>query len=409
MAELKAKIVHFIQSVGIIITKFFKDSCLVRASGLAYSTLLAMVPFITIIYAFGGFDTLGKTIESALLKAILPTHQETILELVNSFTRNSLATGTVGMIFFLVTSIFLINTVARNFDSIWGIEATTGFFRRYAAYTAILVFGSLLLGVSTSLTESIEKIILSNGLPEAQEYRIWITKLLPYLLTISVLFFMMIIIPSTKVRIVAGITGALVSWILFEGAKILFKYWVVNSVRTSLIYGSISIIPIFLVGLYLFWIIVLIGVEVSYYLQHEKDFKGIGPDNLSMEERISIAIELFLSISTNYRDGNSVITRAALEKSFKISPRVIDSIINQLINSGLLLEFKEKNGGLIPGRSMDRIFIKDIIFSLYGEGSRINFNNTSSVSSKEFINGGCNSIDIRSILEILSEDRNGKE
>lgn len=402
MSDLKSVALKVVGSVKSIVSKFFKDSCLVRASGLAYSTLLAVVPFITIVYAFGGFDTLGKSIESALLQAIMPTHQEALLETINSFTRNSITTGTVGMIFFLVTSLFLINTIARNFDSIWGIEATSGMLRRYAAYTAILVFGSLLLGASTTITEFFEKLILTNGVEEVEEYRIWFTKLLPYLITFSILFLMMVIIPSNRVRPGAALIGALVAWILFEAAKILFKFWVVNSVRNSLIYGSLSIIPIFLVGLYLFWIIVLIGVEVTYFIQHEKDFKGLAPGNLSMEERIALAVELFTYIGSNYREGKSVTNRSELEKRFMISPRVIDFILSKLLDAGLLIEFKEGRGGVTPGKSMDCIFVKDIVFSLYGVGSRLD-SSFGSHSGKDFINGGCNSLERRSILEIISE------
>lgn len=402
--EKKGNIKNLFRTIKSITVKFFKDSCLVRASGLAYSTLLAVVPFITIIYAFGGFDTLGKTIESALLRTILPTHHEAILEVINSFTRNSLTTGAVGMIFFLVTSIFLINTVARNFDSIWGIEAKPGTLRRFATYTAILVFGSLLLGVSTTLTDTIEKLIQTNGIPEVNEYRAWFAKLLPYILTISILFFMMTIIPSTRVKIIPGVTGALVSWILFEGVKILFKYWISNSVRVSLIYGSIAIIPIFLVGLYLLWLIVLIGVEVSYYLQHEKDFKGLSPENLTMEESISIAMEIFLHIGLAYKKGEEVTTRDSLEKFFKFSPRVIDSIIIKLTQSGLLLELPGKKRGVIPGRSMDNIYIKDIIYGIYGNGSRLDFKDITSKNSKDFINGGLKSIESKSVLEIINEE-----
>lgn len=403
---IKGKLRHLLTTIQSITIKFFKDSCLVRASGLAYSTLLAMVPFLTVIYAFGGFDTLGKTIESALLKAILPSHHEAILEVINSFTRNSLTTGAVGMIFFLVTSIFLINTVARNFDSIWGIEAKPGILRRYATYTAILVFGSLILGVSTSFADTIEQLIQTDGIQDVTEYRAWFAKLLPYFLTVAVLFFMMIIIPSTKVKIIPGVTGAIVAWVLFEGVKILFKYWLANSVRVSLIYGSIAIIPIFLIGLYLFWLIVLIGVEVSYYLQHEKDFKGLSPENLTLEESISIALELFLHIGTAYIRGEEITTRESLEKHFQFSPRVIDSIITKLIDNALLLEISNKHKGFIPGRSMDNIYIKDIIFAIHGDGTRLNFDSITSKNSQDFIIGGLKTIDSKPVLDILKGEGN---
>lgn len=398
-------IIHILKSVKRVSVKFYKDSCLVRASGLAYSTLLAMVPFITIVFAFGGFDTLGKTIETALLKTIMPTHHEAFSQAINAFTRNSLATGTFGMIFFLLTSIFLINTVARNFDFIWGINIKTNFFRRYATYTAILVFGSLLLGVSTSLTESIEAYIISRGLGEVEEYRKTFSFIIPYLLTLFIFFLMLIIIPSIRVKVRAAVFGAIISSILFEGVKILFRLWVLNSVRTSLIYGSLAIIPVFLIGLYLFWIIVLIGTEISYFVQHEKDPIAGNPELFNVEEKIAIGLSLFISVAKSFIDGNGGVTKRELESDIKQSPLVIDYFTNLFVINNLLLNVDNKGRGYIPAKSLNNVFAKDIVLSIYGEESRLSeVNDIALRNSRVFSCGGYSALDDRSIYDLIKQE-----
>lgn len=399
---IKRVVVHVLNSVKRVSLKFYRDSCLVRASGLAYSTLLAMVPFITIVFAFGGFDTLGKTIETALLKTILPTHHEAFSQAINSFTRNSLATGTFGMIFFLLTSIFLINTVASNFNYIWGISVKSNIFRRYATYTAILVFGSLLLGVSNSFTESIESYIVSRGFGEVEEYRRTFTFLVPYLLTLVTFFLMLVIFPSIRVSFKGAALGAVISSVLFEGVKILFRLWALNSVRTSLIYGSLAIIPIFLVGLYMFWIIVLIGAEISYFVQHEKDPITGNPDLFNMEERISVGLNLFLVIAKAFIDGRGGMTKRELETELKQSPLIIDYFICIFIQNRLLLRVENNKKAYIPSKSLSGISIKDIVVSIYGGESRIaSIDKIAADNGKEFSRGGFSALDKRSILELL--------
>lgn len=399
---IKKHIIHFFNSSKRITIKFYKDSCLVRASGLAYSTLLALVPLTTIVYAFGGFDRLGKTIETVLLETILPTHHEAFSEAINSFTANSLATGTFGMIFFLVTSIFLINTIVRNFDYIWSINSKSNFFRRYATYTAILVSGSLLLGVGTSITEIIDSYISSIGGGEVEEYRRTFSFIVPYLTNLLIFFIVLIAIPSAKVQIKPALIGAVISSILFEGVKTLFKLWAVNSVRTSLIYGSLSIIPIFLVGLYLFWIIVLIGTEITFFLQHEKDPISGNPEEFNMEEKLLVGLEIFRLIASSYITSGGGICYKEIEAGINYSPMVIKYFISIFMKSNLILGVEGKKSRFIPAMSLDNIYLKDIVKSIYGDEARITFDNDFSIkNSRSFSEGGYSFLDQNSVLDLL--------
>lgn len=395
-------ILYIIKRIG---GKFFEDSCFIRASGLAYSTILAMVPFITIIYAFGGFDTLGRTIESELLKAIIPAQHEAVSQALNAFTRNSLATGTLGTIFFLLTSIFLINTIARNFDAIWGVSSSTNFFRKYATYTAILVFGSLLLGVSNSISDSIENYILSIGISEIDSFREVLSLAFPFVITLIIFFGMLTIIPSSKVKLKAAAVGAITSAILFEIIKIVFKYWVVNSVKISLIYGSIAVIPVFLVGLYLFWLIILIGVEITYFIQNDHNLIYGSLEQLNMEEKIYLGIELYLQVAKSYLYRTGGISDKELEGELESSPLIINSIISLFLEDNLILNINSKTGGYIPGKSLDRVKLSDIVDTIYGGKSRINSGSKiSKLNSTSFTEGGYNSLEQLSILDIIKKD-----
>ncbi|MGL1890909.1 MAG: YihY family inner membrane protein [Spirochaetaceae bacterium] len=390
--------------LNIIVSKFVKDSCLVRASGLAYSSLLAVVPFITVLFAFGSFDTLGRTIEKVIIDSLIPVQQEAILEIINDFTRNSLATGTLGTIFFLGTTLFLINNIARNFDAIWGVKNKIGLFTRFTTYTALLVFISLLLGASSSITGSIENYISSFAYG-TKDYKETISILFPFLSTFTTFFIMLLIIPSTKVKIRSAAIGAVISAFLFEIIKIVFKFWALNSVQTSVIYGSLSIIPIFLVGLYLFWLFVLIGVEITYYMQNKNGCFSGSPEELTVQDKLTLIFETFKLIAEQFRsDDNVGLTSRQIADKLGISYNLLDYFLSELLSNGLIVSVNSKKGGYIPSRSLDKIYLYDLVKVVYGEGEDIkNISDLSNKNSYGFTKGGYDSLDKRCVVELLKD------
>lgn len=392
-------------AIKIIASKFIKDSCAVRASGLAYSSLLAVVPFITVLFAFGSFDTLGRTIEKIIIDSLIPVQQEAILEVINGFTRNSLATGTLGTLFFLGTTLFLINNIARNFDSIWGVKIKVGIFTRFTTYTAILVFISLLLGASTSITGSIEKYISSFGLNSSIDYKDTISIVLPLISTFVTFFIMLFIIPSTRIKVKSAAIGALISAVLFEVIKIIFKFWALNSVRNSVIYGSLSLIPIFLVGLYLFWLFILIGVEITYYMHNRNGCFGGNIEELTFQGKLTLLLDLFLLICKDFRSSSTTcITSKQIADSLGISFSLLDYFLSELLNNGLIVSVNSKKGGFVPNRSLDSVYLKDLVTILCGESLDVdNISDLANKNSTGFLVGGYNSLDKRSILDLLKE------
>lgn len=386
-----------------VVRKFDKDSCMVRASGLAYSSLLAIVPFTTVIYAFGGFDNIGHTLTALLVDSLVPEQQDVILGAIGNFTKNSLATGALGMIFFLVTTLFLINTIARNLDMIWGVQVQTGLFRRFTTYTAILVFSSLLLGISNTLTDIIESYIRNIALTGSINYESTMNWFIPFATTLVIFFLMIVVLPSVKIKIKSAIIGSLFSTIFFEGIKSLFRIWVVNSARNSLIYGSLAIIPIFLVGLYLFWLIVLIGVEISYYVEHKDIPSGGNPTSMTMEDRLTLAFDIFFAISSNYINNSGGMSSKELTKELNVPSTLIDHFLEIFMNNRLVLKINDKNEGLIPGRSLDRVYIEDLLNVIYGVNSDISDNDSLSIlCAKMFTTGGYNAVSKSSILDLIN-------
>ncbi len=136
--------------------EFNRDQCPVRASGLAFASLLALVPVSALLFSFfsgfGAFASIVESIQAFLIKVLVPTQQEEILTYVSRFVENTSGLGVIGLIFFLITSVFLLAGIQRTFDTVWGAVSKKNAVRKFATYVSILIVGSFLLSIGLNIT-----------------------------------------------------------------------------------------------------------------------------------------------------------------------------------------------------------------------------------------------------------------
>ncbi len=344
--------------------KFQADRCFVRASGLSFNTLLALVPFSALLFyllsAFGVVESLVQDIQQTLVKQFLPARQQLIMEYISHFVTNARALGVIGLFTFLVTAVFLLNTIQGNFNDIWGSKAKAFSLRRVVAYISVLVVGSFLFSIGLNLTGMVKSLIggtfnlTLNIVP-------LIVLFLSFLLIIQVL-------PSGKVDFISSLVGAVIGTILWEVAKKIFFLWTQYFFRMSVIYGSLAAIPILLLWLYVAWVIVLLAVEITYLYQHRKSIwfkRSFGA--MSSSERLLIGLEVYLYIANKFYRGETAPT--VEEISLKISMSVNDVLYFKFlfINNGLLISTGDRSLGLVPSRSLDKILLSDVVRSILGK------------------------------------------
>lgn len=395
-----------VQALGIIFKKFAEDSCFIRASGMAYSTILALVPLTTVVYAFGGFDNIGNTLQSALFDLILPTHQEAILNTINEFAQNSLATGALGLIIFLFTSLFLINTISRNIDYIWGSNSNLSLLRRYTLYTSVLVFGSLLIGASFTYSYAFTDILHLTQIHESAPYKKVLTTLMTWAFTFATFLVMMIIVPSIKVRFKSAFIGSLAGTVIWELMKWAFKTWASVSVRNSVIYGSLALVPLFLIWLYIAWLIVLIAVEITYYHQNEHVHIGGRPAEFPMGRKIDLGLEVFLYISRSFYERKKFpdIKRISLDLDY--SPVVVSFFTDCFTRAGLLTIAGNAGDSFVPSTSLETITVKEVIAALYGSERPVMGEETFSLmEANNFTKGGFGAVEDRSVFSVISGEK----
>ena len=135
------------------------DKVVIRASGLAYVSLLALVPLVAVLIAiftaFGALDDLRMRVEEFLVSQFLPTRQDEIAAYLNDFVNNAKELGFLGFAFLTITAILLLDSIESNFNDIWHVRERRRIVNKVTAYTSVLVLGSLFLGTSLSVSARI--------------------------------------------------------------------------------------------------------------------------------------------------------------------------------------------------------------------------------------------------------------
>lgn len=237
------------------------------AGSLTFTTVLALVPMLTIALAifttFPLFNTFRASLEAYFIKSLMPRAiSETIFGYLNQFaskaTRLS-AFGAVGLIF---TSVAMMLTIDRAFNRIWRVKAARPLAQRVVIYWAIVTLGPLLIGVSITVTSYVFAVTggVVGRLPLAGAVLYTLTSIL---LTGSAFTLLYLAVPNRLVDWRDAAYGGLLAAVAFEIAKRIFVVFVARFHSYTVIYGTLAAMPIFLVWVYVSWLITLMGAVLA--------------------------------------------------------------------------------------------------------------------------------------------------
>jgi membrane protein len=361
-------LVRFLQFVQATLAQLNRDKVIIRASGLAYSSLLAAVPLVAVGFAlfsaFGAFQDVKQKAQEFLFTQFLPTSQDEIILYFNQFADGASKLGLIGFLFLILAAILLLDNIESNFNQIWHVTTRRRFIAKITSYTSVLVFGTLFLGASFTISARIKAAIF-RGVPvdpgTLEKIGTW---LFPLFFTLLAFWLMYLVIPFTRVKITSALFGAAVGGVLWELGKNLFANSIGHSVRYSTIYGSLAIIPIFLIWLYITWIIVLLGLEIAFTHQH---FAALVKSSAAGErdecDRVPTGLQLFTLVAKRFHQGKDPPTADELSRRFLVATGSVDSHLDRLVAAGLArrVAFGSGEGGVVPARSLDEVRIADVI------------------------------------------------
>ncbi|HEV8610931.1 MAG TPA: YhjD/YihY/BrkB family envelope integrity protein [Thermoanaerobaculia bacterium] len=234
------------------------------AGSLAFTTLLTAVPLLATFSLFlAAFFKEKNDQVLEMVNRILPYHTAKLTESLREFVAESTAISGIGLVILIVASVRLIFIVEATFNAVWGAPKRRAWFQRIAIYSFALFSLALLVGAIGSGAQILRKFSLLETVlvsPFAETF-------FPFAAEFAVLTLLYHYLPNAYVRWgSAGIAGLVIA-LLLELLRTVFGKYVAMLSRMNLITGSLSLLMFALISVYLVWVLILLGVELTHVLQ----------------------------------------------------------------------------------------------------------------------------------------------
>jgi membrane protein len=345
-----------------VVKQWVRDRCPQQAAALAFSTALSVVPLfavaLALLRATGEFEA-QSTLVDFLAREVLPSMgRAEIARYLLSFAGNmSFETaGLAGTITTIVLSFIMYSGVERIFNDIWRVERRRALGQQFLMFYAVITF--VPAGLAFSLVHAAR-----SGLTEGA-----LGNLAALGASFTALLLANKLLPATKVRWMPAVIGALVSALLFEGAKHLFQLYVAKVAFQSYagVYGALGLVPILLVWIYYSWLVVLLGCEVAHSVQNLHRLEGAerrasDVDGMSHVNG-QVAARLMCAVAERWRAGGRATTKAELAGRFMLREEVVEQLMRRLREGALVLEVDGDDAiGYLPARPTVDISLADVL------------------------------------------------
>ncbi len=345
--------------VVLVYRRFKEERCFQLCGSLTFTTLLALVPLITImltvVTAFPVFDDIVKTLRSFVTANLVPEASSSLITVyMQQFSDNAARLTALGIVLLAVTSIMLMLTIDRAFNTIWRVKRPRPLIQRVLIYWSVLTVGPLLVGGSLSLTSWL--VTQSMGLgKQAPELTIAVLRLVPLMLTSVAFGFLYRTVPNRQVTVLDAAVGGIIAAFAFEGMKFGFGHFLAKIATYKLVYGTFASLPIFLMWVYLSWVVVVFASVITAVLPYWRTGGVLlkQPPGAQFVEAVDILKLLYRA----YGDGR-VLNLQQLRMAVRLSWEDAEAILEKLVAAGWVA--KLQGNGWVLARDAGAIRVGDV-------------------------------------------------
>lgn len=322
--------------------KFFTTKGVMdRASALTYSTLLAIVPIVAVVFAIARGFGFSKYIEVWFRDVLSsqPQVADTIIGFVNSYlvhARSGIILG-IGFVFMLWTVLMLTRNVEQAFNDIWQVKSQRSFIRRSTDYLAIFFLVPIIIVVTSGLSIFVSTIASQSVLiGPLLRFLLW---LMPYILMSAVFVGMYMFMPNTRVRFMSALAPGILAGVAMQMLQFFYIHSQIFLSSYNAIYGSFAALPLFMLWVQISWTICLFGAELSYTNQNLEAFSFLNDDGqLSHHDRFVLSAVLLGKICRRLDEGGKPYTALQLKTETGIPMRVAADLLQEMREAGLVFE-----------------------------------------------------------------------
>jgi membrane protein len=343
------------RSLRILIISFIelkRDRISEKASSLTYYSLLSIIPILAITFGIAKGFGLDAYLERELNHIFIG--QEEILILSIGFTKKLLGTVDGGavigisVVFILYSVLRLLDSIELTFDEIWHTKSRN-WQNKLSNYLAIVLLAPLLLVLSGSITvfitSEVRNIAEANLLDWFRPFILRVIEIVPYLLVALLFTVSYSILPNIKVRFVPAIVSGIIAGISFQLAQTAWINGQAFLSNYSVVYGTLAVLPLFMIYLQISWMIVLFGAECAYAIQHADSWQFKNERlNMSQNYRRKLTILVFYHVIKNFQnDDNKALSISEISGLVGVPFRFVSGICEELEKAQFLVSIIDED------------------------------------------------------------------
>ena len=354
-----------------------------QAAALSYHTVFGIVPLaivtLLIFQSFPAYSNVAENLKSLVYDQLnlsnieITTDEEKPEEtrklteeldgIVNKFfagvNKGSITLFSVVIIVWAALS--LLSTIEKAFNHIWHVARGRNFLQRIISYWALLTLGPLLLGAGIYIATPhmtiawFQETFLKDIAPI----------LLSYIVAVIAFFLLYFVLPNTKVKTKAAIWGAAVGALVWIAAKSAFGYGITELKLYSTVYGVMALVPMTVFWIYVTWLTVLFGLQLTFTTQHLSSLDAAEIAAAKENEEYFIAndftaINIVREIAVAFVKNRAPVSPEVICSKLDIPPEFGDKILNHLVRRELIAKTSEPDVGFLPVKDPANIRLSDI-------------------------------------------------
>jgi membrane protein len=345
-----------------IIRDLLDGELTLRATGLVYATILALIPLIALSFAVLKAFGAHRDMRPFLNEFFRPVGDagtqivDRLMELAENVSGGLV--GMVGFALLLWTLVGAVNKIEDSLNYVWRVQRGRSIPRRVVEFAVLVTVGPLVVATVIAFAKLASDSVSSYTFAaRAMDLLIGFA---PYAIVTGLFTALYVLIPNTRVRIMPALIGGLVAGVLWAATGKAFTALVIYTSRLTLVYAGFAIVVALFLWTYLGWLILLAGAQLAFYVQNPNYLRlGHADFDLSSIEEERLALDIMARVAAEHRAGHPPWTLEKLSRALALPGIAIASMAEHLENAGLLAQADD--GKLFPGREISSITLAEVI------------------------------------------------
>jgi membrane protein len=343
-----------------------------RSTSLVYSTMLATAPLLALSFAVLKGLGLHRELAPFLNDVFAPFGPRAadltarVLRFVDNVSGSGLAG--VSIVLLVITALGMAQKVEVSLNFVWNVDRPRSFARRFSEYLSVMLVGPILMSLAMGIIAAVSSTALMNRLRASDPFGhwlAWLSTLTPSLLLIAGFWLLYRLVPNTRVRTRPAAIGGVFAGVVWATGGSVFAALVVNASRYEAIYSGFAIVVLTMLWLNFSWIIVLLGAQLAFYVQHPESMRNGRRDLVAsnaQSERLALGAMFLVGRAFAERGANYGIDRLA--GGLDVPRHLVEPVVAALIGRKLLLETVD--GQLVPGKDLHALGLEEILAAARG-------------------------------------------